>query len=145
MFRSIDRSLRPTGRMPWITLRLWRFLYVRDAEVTKSLLLLHCFFFFFYAERVLGALGLNLELKARVYEAPTLSSLFLLNNYNYIAKTLQRYEYCMNTKLCLLGHKEAKHELSELSAVSSDWRTCHGIVFLDIGRSGKVAASRTLF
>ena len=62
---------------------------------------------FFYAERVLGALGLNLELKARVYEAPTLSSLFLLNNYNYIVKTLQRYEYCMNTKLCLLEQKEA--------------------------------------
>ncbi|XP_068690632.1 exocyst complex component 7-like [Montipora foliosa] len=33
---------------------------------------------------------LNLELKARVYEAPTLSSLFLLNNYNYIVKALQR-------------------------------------------------------
>ena len=62
---------------------------------------------FFYAERVLGALGLNLELKARVYEAPTLSSLFLLNNYNYIVKTLQRYGYCMNTKLCLLEQKEA--------------------------------------
>jgi len=39
---------------------------------------------------VLGALGLNLELKARVYEAPTLCSLFLLNNYNYIVKALQR-------------------------------------------------------
>ena len=65
-----------------------------------------CFCLFFHAERVLGALGLNLELKARVYEAPTLSSLFLLNNYNYIVKTLQRYEYCMNAKLCLLEHKE---------------------------------------
>ena len=42
------------------------------------------------AERVLGALGLNLELKARVYETPTLSSLFLLNNYNYVIKALQR-------------------------------------------------------
>ena len=80
----------------------------------------HLCFCHFYAERVLGALGLNLELKARVYEAPTLSSLFLLNNYNYIVKTLQRYEYCMNTKLCLLEHKEAKHELSELLAASSD-------------------------
>ncbi|XP_020611079.1 exocyst complex component 7-like [Orbicella faveolata] len=43
-----------------------------------------------YVQRVLGALGLNLELKARVYEAPTLCSLFLLNNYNYIVKALQR-------------------------------------------------------
>ena len=29
--RSIDRSLRPTGRMPWNILHLWGFLYVRDA------------------------------------------------------------------------------------------------------------------
>ena len=94
---------------------------------------------------MLGALGLNLELKARVYEAPTLSSLFLLNNYNYIVKTLQRYEYCMNTKLFLLEHKEAKHELSELLAVSSDWRTCHVTEFLGIGRGGKVAVSKTPF
>ncbi|KAL9956376.1 hypothetical protein ACROYT_G037843 [Oculina patagonica] len=43
-----------------------------------------------FVQRVLGALGLNLELKARVYEAPTLCALFLLNNYNYIVKTLQR-------------------------------------------------------
>lgn len=94
---------------------------------------------------MLGALGLNLELKARVYEAPTLSSLFLLNNYNYIVKTLQRYEYCMNTKLCSLEHKEAKYELPELSAASSDWRTCHVTEFLGIGRGGKMAASKTLF
>ena len=94
---------------------------------------------------MLGALGLNLELKARVYEAPTLSSLFLLNNYNYIVKTLQRYEYRMNTKLCLLEHKEAKHELSELLAVSSDWRTCHVTEFLGIGCGNKVAVSKTPF
>ena len=39
-YRSIDQSLRSTGRMPWIILRLWGFLCVRDAdaEVTKSLL-----------------------------------------------------------------------------------------------------------
>ena len=29
--RLIDRSLPPTGRMPWIILRLWGFLCVRDA------------------------------------------------------------------------------------------------------------------
>ena len=39
-YRSIDQSLRSTARMPWIILRLWGFLCVRDAdaEVTKSLL-----------------------------------------------------------------------------------------------------------
>ena len=31
MFWLIDRSLPPTGRMPWINLRLWGFLCVRDA------------------------------------------------------------------------------------------------------------------
>ena len=41
MFRSIDRSSRPTGRMPWSILRLWGFLCqgrrTQDAEVTKPL------------------------------------------------------------------------------------------------------------
>ena len=31
IFRSIDRSLRSTGRMPWIILRLRGFLCVREA------------------------------------------------------------------------------------------------------------------
>ena len=31
IFRSIDRSLCPTGHMPWFILRLWRFLYIREA------------------------------------------------------------------------------------------------------------------
>ena len=31
VFRSIHRTLRPTGRRPWIILRLWRFLCVMDA------------------------------------------------------------------------------------------------------------------
>ena len=30
-FKSIDWSLHPTGRMPWIILHLWGFLCVRDA------------------------------------------------------------------------------------------------------------------
>ena len=29
-FKSIDHSLHPTGRVPWIILRLWGFLCVRD-------------------------------------------------------------------------------------------------------------------
>ena len=35
-FRSIDRSLHPTGRMPWIILRLWGFLFVREARRTGT-------------------------------------------------------------------------------------------------------------
>ena len=39
IFRSIYQSLRPTGRVPWIILRLWRFYTsgTQDAEATKSL------------------------------------------------------------------------------------------------------------
>ena len=41
MFRSIDWSLRPTGRIPWIILRRWGFLFVTNAgrrgKKTKSL------------------------------------------------------------------------------------------------------------
>ncbi|KXJ21992.1 Exocyst complex component 7 [Exaiptasia diaphana] len=43
-----------------------------------------------YVQRVLGSLGLNLQLKAKFYESMTLSALFLLNNHHYILKTLQR-------------------------------------------------------
>ncbi|CAB4006486.1 exocyst complex component 7 isoform X2 [Paramuricea clavata] len=47
-----------------------------------------------YISRVLGALGLNLELKSKSYVhiagQPALSGIFLLNNYNYILKRLQR-------------------------------------------------------
>ena len=31
IFRSINRSLCSTGRMPWVILHLWGFLYIRDA------------------------------------------------------------------------------------------------------------------
>jgi hypothetical protein len=46
--------------------------------------------------RVLAALGLNLELKSKSYVTAgqqALSAIFLLNNYNYILKGLQRYQY----------------------------------------------------
>ncbi|XP_046855328.1 exocyst complex component 7-like isoform X2 [Xenia sp. Carnegie-2017] len=47
-----------------------------------------------YFGRVLGALGLNLELKSKSYVTMlgqvALSGIFLLNNYNYILKGLQR-------------------------------------------------------
>ena len=65
-------------KVKW-TLHLPKILYTATTVDTSS--------FRSIAERVLGALGLNLELKARVYEAPTLSCLFLLNNYNYIVKS----------------------------------------------------------
>uniref|UniRef100_A0A1I7TJY1 Exocyst complex component 7 n=2 Tax=Caenorhabditis tropicalis TaxID=1561998 RepID=A0A1I7TJY1_9PELO len=38
--------------------------------------------------RILSALGSMLKKKANIYDDPTLATIFLLNNYNYIAKTL---------------------------------------------------------
>ncbi|KAF1770455.1 hypothetical protein GCK72_002274 [Caenorhabditis remanei] len=38
--------------------------------------------------RILSALGSMLKKKANLYDDPTLATVFLLNNYNYIAKTL---------------------------------------------------------
>jgi len=39
-----------------------------------------------YIKRVLDALGLNLENKARSYESPFLAAIFLMNNYHFIHK-----------------------------------------------------------
>lgn len=38
--------------------------------------------------RILSALGSMLKKKTNIYDDPTLATIFLLNNYNYIAKTL---------------------------------------------------------
>eukprot|EP00058_Branchiostoma_floridae_P021667 XP_002607157.1 hypothetical protein BRAFLDRAFT_113774 [Branchiostoma floridae] len=42
-----------------------------------------------YIGKVLGALQLNLENKAKGYDDPALTAIFLLNNYHYILKTLK--------------------------------------------------------
>ncbi|KAK6050966.1 Exo70 exocyst complex subunit [Cooperia oncophora] len=43
----------------------------------------------FIPARILSALGMTLKKKSENYDDPALSSLFLLNNYNYIAKALE--------------------------------------------------------
>ncbi|XP_046854799.1 exocyst complex component 7-like isoform X2 [Xenia sp. Carnegie-2017] len=56
-----------------------------------------------YFGRVLGALGLNLELKSKSYVTMlgqvALSGIFLLNNYNYILKGLQRYDISTTARI----------------------------------------------
>ncbi|XP_078692219.1 exocyst complex component 7-like isoform X1 [Branchiostoma floridae x Branchiostoma belcheri] len=42
-----------------------------------------------YIGKVLGALQLNLENKAKGYDDPALTAIFLLNNYHYILKTIK--------------------------------------------------------
>ena len=56
---------------------------ISDADRRKSL--------GHYLTRVVDALNLNMESKARSYEHPQLASLFLLNNYHFIHKTFTRY------------------------------------------------------
>ncbi|XP_071107371.1 exocyst complex component 7-like [Haliotis cracherodii] len=43
-----------------------------------------------YMTRVLSALGLNLTNKAEMYSDPALKPIFMLNNFNYILKSLKR-------------------------------------------------------
>ncbi|XP_062508793.1 exocyst complex component 7-like [Corticium candelabrum] len=47
--------------------------------------------------KVLGVLGLNLELKSKGYEVPALSCVFMLNNYHYIHKSLTRNDTFLST------------------------------------------------
>ena len=54
-----------------------------------------------FADKVLGALGLNLELKSKGYEVQALSCIFLLNNYHYIHKSLTRQEDVRNFPGCV--------------------------------------------
>ena len=43
MFRLINRSLHPMGGMPWIILRLWRFLCIRDAGCRGNKITAHSY------------------------------------------------------------------------------------------------------
>ncbi|XP_022092388.1 exocyst complex component 7-like isoform X2 [Acanthaster planci] len=45
-----------------------------------------------YVAKVLGALSLNLDQKAKTYSDQYLGAIFLLNNYHYILKSLERSE-----------------------------------------------------
>ena len=44
----------------------------------------------FFLAKVLSSLGLNLNNKCETYNDVTLKSIFMLNNYNYILKSLKR-------------------------------------------------------
>ncbi|VDM62744.1 unnamed protein product, partial [Angiostrongylus costaricensis] len=59
-------------------------LFMTASQRTNTALLLPKLF-----ARILSALGLTLNKKSEIYEDPALSSLFLLNNFNYIAKALE--------------------------------------------------------
>ena len=52
-----------------------------------------------YITKVLSALGLNMSNKAETYSDPTLRTVFMLNNYNYILKSLRQ------SKMLELVHK----------------------------------------
>lgn len=43
-----------------------------------------------HSAKVLSSLGLNLNNKAEAYNDPAIKSIFLLNNFNYILRSLRR-------------------------------------------------------
>lgn len=51
----------------------------------------------FCLDRVLSALGLTLNNKSEAYSDPTLKAIFMLNNYNYMLKTLRRLSLVADT------------------------------------------------
>lgn len=63
-----------------------------------------------YCSKVLAALGLNLSNKSETYGDPYLKPIFLLNNYNYILKSLKR-SGCIN--LVSLWNKDIETQYEE--------------------------------
>ncbi|XP_052467944.1 exocyst complex component 7 isoform X1 [Carassius gibelio] len=64
-----------------------------------------------YIYKVLGNLQLNLSNKAKVYEDPALSAIFLHNNYNYILKSLEKSELI---QLVAVTHEKVEESYREL-------------------------------
>ena len=59
-------------------------------ELHKLAMVFTLFYILFLSAKVLDALTLNLEGKARAYESPVLSAVFLMNNYCFIQETYTR-------------------------------------------------------
>ncbi|KAG5853653.1 hypothetical protein ANANG_G00028270 [Anguilla anguilla] len=64
-----------------------------------------------YICKALGNLQLNLLSKSKVYEYSALSAIFLLNNYNYILKSLEKSELI---QLVAVTHKQVESSYQEL-------------------------------
>ncbi|KAJ3045684.1 Exocyst complex component 7 [Rhizophlyctis rosea] len=76
-----------------------------------------------YSNAVLDALAINLESKSKGYKKPTLATLFLLNNYHFVHKTLK------GTRLSnVVGDDTVKRFDNEIKRVSllykESWKPC---------------------
>ncbi|KJH46183.1 Exo70 exocyst complex subunit [Dictyocaulus viviparus] len=78
--------------------------------------------------RILSALGLTLNKKSENYEDPALSSIFLLNNFNYIAKALEDDEDGLlpvineqNNQILSFYHSEIEQHLNRYMR---SWNQC---------------------
>nr|CDJ92900.1 Exo70 exocyst complex subunit domain containing protein [Haemonchus contortus] len=78
--------------------------------------------------RILSALGMTLKKKSESYDDPALSSLFLLNNYNYIAKALEDDEDGLlpvineqNTQILSFYHSEIEQCVNQYMR---SWNPC---------------------
>ncbi|CAN0322173.1 unnamed protein product [Lampetra planeri] len=76
-----------------------------------------------YVSRVLGNLQGNLLSKCRVYEDPALGCIFLLNNYNYTLKALQRSELLQLVEVTQPNLERTYEELidSQLQSYRRSW------------------------
>ncbi|XP_038047296.1 exocyst complex component 7-like isoform X1 [Patiria miniata] len=64
-----------------------------------------------YVAKVLGALSLNLDQKAKTYSDQYLGAIFLLNNYHFILKSLERYDL---TKLVIISTPDIESHYAEI-------------------------------
>ncbi|RCN49400.1 Exo70 exocyst complex subunit [Ancylostoma caninum] len=78
--------------------------------------------------RILSALGMTLKKKSEDYDDPALSNLFLLNNYNYIAKALEDDEDGLlpvineqNTQILSFYHAEIEQYINHYMR---SWHPC---------------------
>uniref|UniRef100_A0A158PBU7 Exocyst complex component 7 n=1 Tax=Angiostrongylus cantonensis TaxID=6313 RepID=A0A158PBU7_ANGCA len=113
-FVPVDGNVHP------ITVNL---LFMTASQRTNTALLLPKLF-----ARILSALGLTLNKKSEIYEDPALSSLFLLNNFNYIAKALEDDEDGLlpvineqNNQILSFYHSEIEKHLDHYM---TSWNQC---------------------
>jgi exocyst complex protein 7 len=90
---------------------------ISDADRRKSL--------GHYLTRVVDALNLNMESKARSYEHPQLASLFLLNNYHFIHKTFTRNEEMQRLLEEAYGDVEQNY-INSITTHMRNYQRCFG-------------------
>ncbi|CAJ0961423.1 unnamed protein product, partial [Mesorhabditis belari] len=78
--------------------------------------------------KILAALGACLSRKAELYTDPMLASIFKINNYNYIAKSLQDEEDALLPVISEQNHQILEFYLNEIATYEQDYiKSWHGV------------------